>query len=586
MPIAPSPSTAGLAQMATVFNAATDATGEAVWPSLNGHRAPYAAQMAAEPADDSSTGTQPPGTGEPQSARANDPLAGMTRKQVWHDCVWLSEHHDDTTSAKLMLLCIGRFFDENARSSSMSYAQIARECRFEERSSKRLARTLVGRWLSVTVGGGFYVPGKGRQNLYSGICPPDLVERLREQRRDGKPIMRDDRLERAVNNIVDRIKNGVTSGHPENGDGVTHNHPEPASGVTSGHPEGERGDFGAPSGCPQVTRTPTTPKARQEGGGPKRTKSTTTLTLTKAEIDAAFDEWYGHYPRKTDRLAARDAYAKLLKSGNANIPQLLAAVKAYRFHSDRQFIKHPATWLNKGSWLDVSPASGTTQLDEIEAEVQRLAATEIGRAMIGDRGRRASPAGNSRRRAPPPRGCQMSEAPHNLDFERALLAAIITDNAAIDQLGGFDAESFFDAVHREVFIAMLDLRRSGRAINLATLSGLAGADPLGGASVLDSLKAVEFGNAIPSAHDLAAELSHLALQRSMLAQGAWLSEQALSRHTKASDTLAAHVREIDALIAKARPAGRTMFELRGCDVGGAGGVPGRRKCRPHHDRAG
>jgi hypothetical protein len=155
----------------------------------------------------------------------------------------------------------------------------------------------------------------------------------------------------------------------------------------------------------------------------------------------------------------------------------------------------------------------------------------------------------------------MADAPHNLDFERALLAAIIVDNAAIDQVGSFDADGFFDAVHREMFNAMLDLRRSGRAINVVTLGSLMGTDPLGGDSILDSLKAVEFANVGPKPHELAEELTDLAMRRAMLAQGEWLLQQAASRHAKRFDILAIHLREIDALIAKGRPQGRTMWDM-------------------------
>jgi hypothetical protein len=91
----------------------------------------------------------------------NDPLAGMTAKQIFFDCVWLSE---ERTSTKIMLLCIGRFFDDNARSSSMSYAQVARECGFDERTAKRIGKDIRERWLQISIGKGFYVPGSRVNN--------------------------------------------------------------------------------------------------------------------------------------------------------------------------------------------------------------------------------------------------------------------------------------------------------------------------------------------------------------------------------------------------------------------------------------
>lgn len=69
-----------------------------------------------------------------------------------------------------------------------------------------------------------------------------------------------------------------------------------------------------------------------------------------------FAEWYALYPRKTGRKAAVRAYAKaaaevgpdrLLAGLRRQLPQLLDT-KA----RDPQFVKHPASWLNAGSWDD------------------------------------------------------------------------------------------------------------------------------------------------------------------------------------------------------------------------------------------
>lgn len=105
----------------------------------------------------------------------NDPLAGLTPKQIWHDCIWIS---NEPMSVKIMLLCVGRFFDENCRSSSMSYAQIAVECGMAHSTAIRAAKAVRERWLNVVVGGG-YQTRYGRQNLYHGILSPALVAELR-----------------------------------------------------------------------------------------------------------------------------------------------------------------------------------------------------------------------------------------------------------------------------------------------------------------------------------------------------------------------------------------------------------------------
>jgi len=55
------------------------------------------------------------------SAQTNhDPLAALSARELFIECVWGSP---ESSVTKIMLLCIARFFDDNARSSSMSFAQ-------------------------------------------------------------------------------------------------------------------------------------------------------------------------------------------------------------------------------------------------------------------------------------------------------------------------------------------------------------------------------------------------------------------------------------------------------------------------------
>ena len=104
----------------------------------------------------------------------------------------------------------------------------------------------------------------------------------------------------------------------------------------------------------------------------------------------------------------------------------------------------------------------------------------------------------------------MTDTPHNIDLERALFAAVISDNNVLDGLGRLQPEHFFDAEARELFAAAIDLRREGRAINTATLRGLTAADALGGASVAQRLKAVSFGDVTPKPQDMADAIIDLA----------------------------------------------------------------------------
>jgi hypothetical protein len=66
-----------------------------------------------------------------------------------------------------------------------------------------------------------------------------------------------------------------------------------------------------------------------------------------------FDEWWMIYPRKIGKGTAEKAYAK------ADLPpDILEITRRYaasRQGEDQTFTPHPATWLNRKSWLDEEP---------------------------------------------------------------------------------------------------------------------------------------------------------------------------------------------------------------------------------------
>jgi len=186
-------------------------------------------------------------------SRSNDPLAGLTPKQIWHDCVWIS---DESAETKLFLLCIGRFMSADLQSSDMSYSQIRRDCSISERFAKAAAKNARDRWLRIEPKKG-RLTRNGRQNLYHGIIPADLAEQLRARKAKGLAIVPDPTVEAAADAIVDGVHrlhpaerdNGVHGLHPEQYDGV-HGRGAPGAPV---HQEAARG---AP-GAPLLTKTPT-----------------------------------------------------------------------------------------------------------------------------------------------------------------------------------------------------------------------------------------------------------------------------------------------------------------------------------------
>lgn len=68
-----------------------------------------------------------------------------------------------------------------------------------------------------------------------------------------------------------------------------------------------------------------------------------------------FDAWWEAYPKKRDKDAARKAYARAISRAGVSHTDLMAGATRYaveRAGEDSRFTKHPATWLNAGSWAD------------------------------------------------------------------------------------------------------------------------------------------------------------------------------------------------------------------------------------------
>jgi replicative DNA helicase len=151
--------------------------------------------------------------------------------------------------------------------------------------------------------------------------------------------------------------------------------------------------------------------------------------------------------------------------------------------------------------------------------------------------------------------------PNDPRLERALLALVVTDNGVLDKLARLEPEHFHDAENREVFTLARDLRREGQPINLVTLGGLMGADPLGGtSSILDSIKAFSLAGELPDALSLEASLLTLHVRRRGLAVGDALAASMQSYAGKPAEVFEATVREIEDLRALSLPPRRTLWD--------------------------
>lgn len=103
----------------------------------------------------------------------------------------------------------------------------------------------------------------------------------------------------------------------------------------------------------------------EERGYPKEPQASRKATLPEGEHASpgnppekpdGFSEWWAAYPRKIGKRQAERAYKAALKSG-ATPEELLEALEAHKqnwrlANTETRYIKHPATWLNAGSWMD------------------------------------------------------------------------------------------------------------------------------------------------------------------------------------------------------------------------------------------
>jgi len=88
---------------------------------------------------------------------------------------------------------------------------------------------------------------------------------------------------------------------------------------------------------------------------------------TLSPVDATFNEFWDAYPKKADKIAAKKAYAKAIKSGATPESLAAAAARYARSIEDPKFTKHPATWLNAGSYLDAENAAPRRKLPNDKA---------------------------------------------------------------------------------------------------------------------------------------------------------------------------------------------------------------------------
>jgi hypothetical protein len=243
-----------------------------------------------------------------------DPLAGMTAKQIFIDCVWIS---DESSTTKLFLICIARFFDKNARGSSMSYAQIAADCSFSEPTSKRAAKDARERWLKIGVNKGFKT-ASGPQNLYDGTPPIRWVEELRRRKAKGLPIEPDPSVVAAA-------------------EGVSQRYPFAIKGYQTDTPSTQGVSQTIARGITRDTLTPITPTGRGERGADAPSpadagtiQSVAASSPLAAPSSSARDGYCPSHPSALPPRVARSTKAKAAPDADVDVAHGLYNEEARR----------------------------------------------------------------------------------------------------------------------------------------------------------------------------------------------------------------------------------------------------------------
>lgn len=104
----------------------------------------------------------------------------------------------------------------------------------------------------------------------------------------------------------------------------------------------------------------------------KETKGQT----NKSDDDSGFDQFYNLYPRKVQKERAKKSWKKLNKTDKVNAMDGLNAYIKYWNNKkvEKEFVPHPATWLNGRSWEDEINTGEIPKRVPTEKELKRLEA--------------------------------------------------------------------------------------------------------------------------------------------------------------------------------------------------------------------
>ena len=235
-----------------------------------------------------------------------------------------------------------------------------------------------------------------------------------------------------------------------------------------------------------------------------------------------------------------------------HIPDLEAALTGLATTILAKGRMHPG-WTCPEGWM-VKPLS---EINQEAADKKQITAARVARAS------------NSSARCPvaarqeqEERNSMKPEELSDPELERALLAALLADNSGFDHLGQLEPDDLADPMHGAVLAAALDLRSENRAVNLITLRSRFASVPFGDdGSVLNYLKGCEFAGNATEVGDMAVALRELSQRREIVELGERIAGSVHDHAVGPGTLLTDAARSVDDLLAKCRPAGKTLWAM-------------------------
>jgi replicative DNA helicase len=150
----------------------------------------------------------------------------------------------------------------------------------------------------------------------------------------------------------------------------------------------------------------------------------------------------------------------------------------------------------------------------------------------------------------------------DLTLELTLLSLILRDNSVLEQLNGLEPEDLSDRQHQVALATALSLREQDRTVNPVSMRSLLGLSGETAAhDIVGAAQAFSVDGSLPPVADVVRSLREHSFRRQMHKMGDRLKALASDPTVPPADAIAELMTAGDAVLAAARPQGKTMYTL-------------------------